>query len=155
MTSAEFIAKTYDTTSDRERRCSSVFTDYSGTVYSYGYHYPLAFKVAGLDFVNTAGYSSTTSKHICWARGIVPNQLHVKLWRDESQVISASYSTPEQKLESIKVALERELASVQKQMGTKTRHETQVYRALVNEEDTICSTLNKVYGEQLTLKRGW
>lgn len=155
MTTQEFISKTYNTTSTRDRHCSSVWTDHSGTVYSYGAHYPLAFTVRGLHFVNDAGYSSTTGKHISWARGVVPNQLSVELWRDEARVISNSYSTDEQKLEVIRVALERELASVQQVMGTKTRHDTQVYQALVDDEDTICSALNKVYGAQVTLKRGW
>lgn len=36
-------------------------------LYSYGYHYPLLFEVNGLRFVNTRGYSNTTSKHIAMA----------------------------------------------------------------------------------------
>ena len=40
----------------------------SGTLYSYGYHYPLAFIVNGIVFVNTTGYSTTTARHISLAR---------------------------------------------------------------------------------------
>lgn len=36
----------------------------NGVLYSYGYHYPLLFKVNWIRFVNTRGYSSTTRRHI-------------------------------------------------------------------------------------------
>ena len=36
----------------------------NGILYSYGYHYPLMFKVRGLVFRNIESYSNTTGKHI-------------------------------------------------------------------------------------------
>ena len=55
-----------------EQRCSSVVWD--GThVYSYGRHYPLLIAIPAKDgrmirVCNDAGYSSTTSRHISYAR---------------------------------------------------------------------------------------
>ena len=148
MTTRDFIAKTYNTTATRERFCSSVFTDYDGNVYSYGYHYPLAFHVAGLDFVNNQGYSSSTSKHIGWAQSAIGygNYINVKLWREDSQALK--YATDQEKLDVIVTALERELASVQKEMSEKVRKDTRVYSHLKDQEDYICNSLNKVYGAQ-------
>ena len=115
MTTAEFIKKTYNTTNDKwtkegyDRRCASVLTSRIGVVFSYGYHYPLAFHVAGLDFINEAGYSNTTSKHIGWARAALNyNYVGVKLNREEADVIGNEYITDDNKLEAIKRALERE-----------------------------------------------
>lgn len=98
MTTADFIAKTFNTTNDKwgrygyERRCSSVFTDRDGNVYSYGYHYPLLFTIGGLTFINTTGYSSTTAKQhdtsqsyshsstsACSQSRVVPSQYHPTL----------------------------------------------------------------------------
>ena len=105
MTTAEFIKKTYNTTNDKwgkhgyDRWCSSVKTDKHGTVYSYGSHYPLAFHVAGLDFINEQGYSNTTSKHIGWARAALNyNYVGVKLNREEAVVIGNEYITDDNKL---------------------------------------------------------
>ena len=145
MTTAEFIAKTYNTTATRERRCSSVFTDYQGTVYSYGYHYPLAFRVAGLDFINEQGYSNTTAKHIAWARQALGYQYHgVKLWREDARVIADSYATDEQKLAVIKRALYREHASLIEQMANKKRKNTQVYEHLMNEAARVTNTIKEL-----------
>lgn len=145
MTTQEFIEKTYNTTSTRERRCSSVFTDNDGTVYSYGYHYPLAFKVAGLDFVNTAGYSATTGKHITWAwRAVGYNAIGVELWREEARVIAASYSTEVEKLEAIKTALERQEHELRSEMGTKKRTNTHVYAYLTRRYNKVDGYLSRV-----------
>jgi hypothetical protein len=146
MTTREFIEKTYNIESDRERHCSSVFTDNKGIVYSYGYHYPLAFHVKGLDFVNNAGYSNTTAKHIGWAQGAIGygNYINVKLWREESRVISASYSTEDAKLEAIHKALLREHASIIKEMDSKKRKDTQVYRQLEHDFERVTQYILKV-----------
>jgi hypothetical protein len=136
MTTRDFIAQTYNTTNDRwgkfgyERWCSSVMTDKDGVVYSYGHHYPLAFNLKGLDFINTEGYSVTTSKHISWAwQALGSNAISVKLWREDSQVIASSASE-EQKLEAVYKALERELQHLWDAMASKKRRNTPVYADL-------------------------
>lgn len=135
MTTQDFISKTYDTTATRERHCSSVFTDYNGTVYSYGYHYPLAFNVNGLDFVNTAGYSSTTAKHIAWAKHSLgyDNYIGVKLNRAEAPVIASSLSTQDEKIAAIKTALEREILQLKERADSKKRKNTAVYYSIERE----------------------
>lgn len=138
MTTQEFIEKTYNTTNDKwgkygtERRCSSVLTDKHGTVYSYGYHYPLAFKVGGIDWVNEAGYSSTTNKHISWAKRALGyhNYVGVKLHRADAQVIASEFSTEGQKIEAIRNALEREIKSIIEVMDSKKRKDTAIYSLL-------------------------
>lgn len=40
------------------------------TVYSYGTHYPLLFKVGSVWVCNDSGYSSSTGRHISYARGV-------------------------------------------------------------------------------------
>lgn len=146
MTSSDFIAKTYNTTSDKDRRCSSVFTDYNGTVYSYGHHYPLAFHINGLDYINEAGYSSTTSKHIAWARRALgySSYIGVKLWRDEAQTIASSWATQEQKLKAIKVALYRQHSEILEQLASKKRTNTWIYANLQAQAAEVTANINRV-----------
>lgn len=48
----------------RSRRFGSLYRDSNNVFYSYGTHYPLLWEVNGQYFVNDAGYSISTSKHI-------------------------------------------------------------------------------------------
>lgn len=121
MTTADFIKKTFNTTSTRERRCSSVFTDQDGNVYSYGYHYPLLFKLGGITFVNTNGYSNTTGRHILWARQAEPNAIPVKLKGNRLSTLT---------LYKIYTLLAGEIAEVVEQMSSKKRKDTAVYADL-------------------------
>ena len=68
MTTKQFIQANLWNNNGVEKTCSSVFTDGHGNFYSYGYHYPLLVRINGDFYLNDAGYSSTTSKHIRWAR---------------------------------------------------------------------------------------
>lgn len=58
------VIETFNKQSQYEGRCNSLFFE-GDTLYSYGYHYPLA-KVIKHDtiLINDLGYSMTTSKHI-------------------------------------------------------------------------------------------
>ena len=100
--------RTYDFIKDqgleprsKQKTVASVFIDPDGTVYSYGYHYPLAFKVNGLRFRNTAGYSSTTAKHISHAGSITDHDVELQYNTIRGQVsyddviksLKAMYST--------------------------------------------------------------
>jgi len=138
MTTRDFIAKTYNTFSDRERRCSSVFTDYNGTVYSYGYHYPLLFKVNGLSFVNVRGYSNTTAKHINWARSAEPNAIPVILSRDDR----AQFTD----IHTLVSRLYEQLNDIMNQMISKRRKDTAVYRDLQRQHETVYNSIQRVEG---------
>lgn len=145
MTTRDFIARTYNTEATRERHCSSVFTDYSGQVYSYGYHYPLAFNLKGLDFVNTQGYSNTTAKHISWAWAAVGYHANsVKLWREDAQVIAGSYHTEDEKIAAVHRALERELLGLRQEMDGKKRKDTRVFAQLEARYNEQKQTLARV-----------
>lgn len=138
MTSRDFIKKTYQVPSDRERHCSSVFTDYDGNVYSYGYHYPLLFRVGGLDFVNDRGYSVTTAKHIGWAHSAIDYTgisvelpSHIRYPRDLT-------------LEDIRKMLFKQHTAITDQMLAKKRKDTQVYKQLEWQASRIAKNLATV-----------
>lgn len=134
MTTAQFIAKTYNTTATRERRCSSVFTDYEGNVYSYGYHYPLAFNIDGLDFINTSGYSSTTAKHIMWAREAVSAHIEVELNGARLPLT----------LDDIEAKLGAKVVELHTAMASKKRKDTQVYKHLEQDYEQALADYNRV-----------
>ena len=60
-----------------DTRHGNLFTDGNGTMYSYGFHYPLLFEVNGLKFINAMGYSNTTAKHISHARSLAQHEVHI------------------------------------------------------------------------------
>lgn len=132
MTTRDFIAKTYDTPATKERFCSSVYTGYDGTVYSYGRHYPLAFHLRGLDFVNNRGYSNTTAKHINWAQSAIGygNYINVKLWRKDIDEFNAFGATEDDKLKVVLTALEREIHELKDLADSKKRKNTAVYYSI-------------------------
>jgi hypothetical protein len=133
MTTRDFIAKTYGTTSTRERHCSSVYTDHDGNVYSYGAHYPLLFKVAGHWFVNTRGYSNTTAKHINWAWSACDyNATAVELNREDARVISSSWASDTDKLNVLLRATAEMVARAIEERDSKKRKDTQVYAYLTD-----------------------
>lgn len=137
MTTQNFIAKTYGVKSTKERRCSSVFTDTDGNVYSYGYHYPLLFQVGGLWFINRRGYSSTTSKHIMWAgRATDYTALDVELKSDERLT--------DIDIETIMDRLTTERDRYIDEMQSKKRKDTGVFNGLVRQLDDVDSRIHQV-----------
>ena len=90
----------------------NLYTDSNGTMYSYGYHYPLLFKVNGLSFVNVRGYSNTTAKHISYARPLA--QFEVKFYDNGNNI------TPE----IVKEALNREKEYLNEQIANIKRKNT-------------------------------
>lgn len=136
-TTKEFIKKNYNVPSTRERRCSSVFADNKGNIYSYGWHYPLLFEVDGLNFINTMGYSNTTARHISWAwsamdySGVIP----VDLPRGTSARVT---------LAEIKDILTKQLKEVTDEMVAKKRKDTSVYGYLIYRAERISKSLTQV-----------
>lgn len=51
----------------KSARSNSMFSE-GGVAYSYGYHFPLLFKVNGVSFCNMTRYGNATSGHQCHAR---------------------------------------------------------------------------------------
>lgn len=143
MTTQDFIAKWYNVNDSTERFCSSVYKDGRGYIYSYGPHYPLVFEVAGKTFVNDAGYSMTTAKHISWAKGAVGygNFTPVQLDREASRVISQSYATDAEKLKELeRVALKTAKDLVAERDGKK-RKNTWVFKNLQDQANRAIDTV--------------
>lgn len=121
MTTRDFIYKALDGTT-RATACASVFIE-DGIVYSYGRHYPLATIIDGVGYVNTTGYSNTTSKHINWA------------WQALTDLVGAS-NIVTVKLDGsfykhdIAQSMAQECADLIEQMDSKKRKDTAVYREL-------------------------
>ena len=133
MTTQEFIERKYQVDNGREQWCSSVLKDHEGNMYSYGYHYPLVFRINNLDFINTTGYSSTTGRHILWARRAVPGAIEVKL--------PYGIRLREVGVSDIHDCLMKELEQLRVEMNNKRRKDTQVYRYLEQEAERVTQAL--------------
>jgi len=80
------------------------------TLYSYGPHYPLLFKVAGQWVCNDRGHSVTTSKHIGQARQY--SDFSVELQGSDTSaaaVISSAFAEIKRNDATIAEALERQI----------------------------------------------
>lgn len=145
MTTREFIARNFGVPQDKVRWCSSVCVDERGYIYSYGAHYPLAFSIAGLTFINTQGYSNTTARHISWAMQEI-DAIQVKLDRDSAIIVSGSYYNAKEKIDKILRCLHIELGRVQDVMSTKKRKDTFVYQDLLAQEERLTTAIQAVRG---------
>ena len=67
MKTSEFISDCVRGNQTKPKSVSSVYFD-GNTIFSYGEHYPLLFKIKGAWFMNDYGYSNTTARHISWAK---------------------------------------------------------------------------------------
>jgi hypothetical protein len=68
MTSNNDVAQEWARGSDQSYRGSNFFSE-GPHIYSYGHHWLLGHAVAGGFVINTAYYSKSTSKHLCYVRG--------------------------------------------------------------------------------------
>lgn len=122
MTTGEFINKAFNGKT-KKTHCSSVIADSNGDLFSYGYHYPLLFRVKGRAIRNVRGYSNTTAKHISWTRDIDAIDVHTlygfRLVGNTESILYELIKGQQQYIESI-----------QDQMNSKTRKDTQVYKWL-------------------------
>lgn len=142
MTSKEFIERELNNDNGVERICSSIYKDGEGNIYSYGTHYPLVFTVYGYTFINTAGYSNTTSRHINWAWQALdysPEVIDIKL--------PSSFRLHRNKPELIKELrniLADQAAEAMIQMDKKKRKNTRVYEVLYNNYKTARKGLERI-----------
>lgn len=131
MTTQEFIERNWGKVPAKSKWCSSVVQDTEGNFYSYGSHYPLLFKVAGTTFINTAGYSSTTGRHILWAqRAVNYNYTAVELNHEDARVISSSWASENDKLQVLARATAEMVADAEVACDSKKRKDTQVFEQL-------------------------
>lgn len=165
MTSAEFIAKQLGNDNGKVKTLSSIYKDGRGVIYSYYLHYPLVFNLGELTFVNATGYSNTTAKHINWARQAAGStRIDVWLsgcnqysWNNPENYNKVPYMlanrdrfTDDQILRAVFNDLEAELVDINKRIASKTRTDTKLYAALLEERsdcvDRIASTRPYVKG---------
>ena len=135
MTTREFINANFGQ-SGRSKDCSSVHKDQDGNIYSYGYHYPLLFKINGHNVRNVRGYSSTTARHILWSRDIDAIDIEMpygfRLGND-----AWNYAE----------GLRGQLAYVEqckKELDSKKRKDTQVYRYLQSRYERAVNNLERL-----------
>lgn len=112
-------------------KCSSVFAD-NDCIYSYGYHYPLLFKVTkpngdAIMIVNRRGYSSSTDRHVrwCWRVSGVSVEL---IGRDRDYI-------------NVVNSVEVELQGIRNEMAAKKRKDTSVFKALQWRESRAINAL--------------
>jgi len=139
VTTREFINKTIGTESPKTRSCSRVFTDERGTVYSYGYHYPLARIIDGIGFINDRGYSSTTARHIYWADRALGEKIgYANVYR--IPLTNGNSLT----LFGMKESAEREIDRLNDLLVSKKRTNTWVYENLTISRDNTLKALQAV-----------
>lgn len=139
MTTQDFIARWAGVNDGKERWCSSVKKDGNGNMYSYGYHYPLVFKIGDLNFINCAGYSSTTGRHILWAKRAVPGAVEVWLPRRSHWDGAVTYT-----LDDMMEALKAEHADIKKRMDNTKRKNTKKYQMMQDELEDCSMRMQRV-----------
>lgn len=150
MTSAEFIQRQFGNDNGESKSLSSIYKDGKGNIYSYGRHYPLLFKVGELTFINRLGlgFSNSTAKHINWAAQADRTAISVWLsgcnmytWNNPENgnkvpaLLSDHVYSDKTKelLRAVFADLEAELVDINKRISEKTRTDTKIYAALLEE----------------------
>ncbi len=132
MKTIDFIRGQYDRINGGDRgrgHCASVFAK-NNCIYSFGYHFPLFFKLdSGMWVVNTRPYSVTTRRHqsYCYYADIRVDMLQEFRY-------SSDIDATQQVLESLRAQLD----CIRAKMGEKKRQNTSIYRDLLRQEtDTL------------------
>lgn len=102
---------------------SSLVRDDDGNIYSFGFHYPLLFSIGSLWYRNTAGYSSTTSRHI----GIAGQ------WSDVDVEIPNNGRRGVPKYWEISEWLATTVTNLEEQLGLKKRKDTKIYAQITED----------------------
>jgi hypothetical protein len=140
MTTRDFIARQFGNNDGKTRRCSSVVKDGQGDIYSYGTHYPLLFTLKGRTFINTAGYSFTTAKHINWAKQACEYQaIEVKLPHTFRLDGREDYN-----FKQVQDCLIEQATELTMELARKKRKDTQVFRNLENELIEVSTSLEAI-----------
>jgi hypothetical protein len=139
MTNEIFIERAYTSINEKGNfsgKHQNLFSE-GEAIYSYGYHYPLLFRVTRLDgkkfwIRNTRGYSNTTSKHInhAWFSGVVDVELQgsskdfdnaVNSLRKQKQDLEETMDGKKRKDTKLYIGLQGELERVIGRIETLTR----------------------------------
>lgn len=129
MRSKDFITKYFGKQDGKLRTCSSLLKDTQGNIYSFGFHYPLLFKVKSvsnttLNFLNITGYSQTTRRHIGYCTELA--EYFVKLPNGSTtNSLSPSFT-----IDAITEALTSEIKQLESSMKAKKRKDTNIYKEL-------------------------
>lgn len=122
MTTKDFIINAFNGRT-RATACSSVFQDGNHNIYSYGYHYPLLFTIAGKAIRNVRGYSNTTARHISYTYNVDAISIHTlsgfRLTGSDSDIIN-----------SLAVGQRQYIAGLQSELDGKKRKDTAIYSDL-------------------------
>jgi len=132
MTNREFIEKAFYGNTSRFSH-NSLCSDGNGNIYSYGAHYPLLFRCddfTDLVFINTTGYSNTTSKHINHAWAAVDYKA-IAIKMNGARISNGFTLVDAQRL------LEAEAQELRNTMATKKRKDTAVYHDLEGRLQTV------------------
>lgn len=141
MKTKEFISINLDTKPKKDRYCSSVMQSTNGNFYSYGYHYPLLFKIGDKWLVNDMGYSSSTNKHIYWAFNATPNALPIQL----PNYINIDLTNKEKLADIVRSTVHE----IKREMNSKKRKDTKIYANLQYQYNRYFQTL--IYLADLTI----
>lgn len=137
MTTRQFITRAFN--ERKTGKCSSVFAE-NGDIYSYGYHYPLLFRIKGQAVRNVRGYSNTTQRHIMWSRDVDAIDVHCyntfRLFGGENSDDIALISLIASQTDYVE--------SIKRQMDAKKRKDTQVYHWLEVDYDRAMDNLDKL-----------
>lgn len=111
MKTKDFIRDNLNYKPLKPQMCSSVLQATDGNFYSYGAHYPLLIKVKDVWLVNTEGYSSTTGRHIHWAKDFAQASIDLGFARPLDSDVS---------LKAVKLALRKEQSTLLKDLSALT-----------------------------------
>jgi hypothetical protein len=144
MKTSQFIERKVQAIENGEtmskKYCASVMVD-GNTIYSYGYHYPLLFRIEDKNgrmvwVCNNGGYSATTRKHISWAGGFADIFASIggtggffSHTVDRNMVIDA---------------LRKELNETMDAMDAKKRKDTATYRMLEQQHARVWGFLHRL-----------
>lgn len=162
------LIKVFNKQSQHYGKANSLFFE-GNTLYSYGYHYPLAlFIEPDTILLNDTGYSNTTARHISHARNITSNRKQIPTSEIELRQVFARLSELERKLQR---ARKPEIYTKQisdlyfqftnnmkylngfyikvKSMFSGTRFEYVGYSSATKEQKEILDNINSIYENSL------
>lgn len=137
MKTEEFIFQYLSDKTDKTQ-CSSVMGD-SGTIYSYGYHYPLARIIDGTAWINSDPSTVTTAKHRNWARSACARIVGYENVQDV-ELHGAQFHPF-----YVEQGLIKEQMRIIGQMEQKKRKDTQVYKWLEYDLNRVNKALETFY----------
>ena len=135
MKTAEWIEKKIDTKPTKNIWCSSVVQDTDSNFFSYGQHYPLLVKYRNYWILNNKGYSVTTAKHISYCRDLADYEI---------PLLNNWPSDEAKQKEALKTSLLTALSLIQKQLQSKKRHNTAIFRELESQKNEYLRIFNQI-----------